>query len=53
MAKTQKEKDDSILSFFSGSNPNRKKVRDAVEKRKKKNKKKKRKTRYISSDLGM
>lgn len=38
MAKTQEEKDKSILDWFSGSNPNRKKVQKAIEKRKKKKK---------------
>lgn len=40
MAKTQEEKDKSILDWFSGSNPNRQKVQKAIEKRKKKKKKK-------------
>lgn len=39
MAKDQEKKDKTILDWFSGSNPNRQKVRKAIEKRKKKKKK--------------
>lgn len=56
MAKDQKEKDKSMLSWFSGSNPNRKKVREAIEKRKKKEKKDKKKRKKgvnpVSRSLG-
>lgn len=50
MAKSQEKKDESILGWFSGSNPNRKKVQKAVKNRKKKDKKRK---NNISSKYGM
>jgi hypothetical protein len=48
MAKSQEEKDKSILGWFGGSNPNRKKVKKIVNARKKKKKKKQR----VSKKLG-
>ena len=34
--KSQKEKDKSIMDYFSGSNPNRKKVQKIIEEKKEK-----------------
>lgn len=48
MAKEQEKKDKSILGWFRGSNPNRKKVQKAVKTRQKKDKKDKNEGSYLS-----
>lgn len=53
MADKQKDKDKTMLDFFSGSNPNRKKVQEIIKKRQKKDKKKKRRSYGVSKKLGM